>query len=87
MLSKRKLKSIIFLLGSWAFFNLLQDEILDILRERKLKKEEEEIYSKESETEENRLSKSTVVLFTYYRSGSTFTGELFNQHKGGLNIF
>ncbi|CBY37415.1 unnamed protein product [Oikopleura dioica] len=87
MLSKRKLKSIIFLLGSWAFFNLLQDEILDILRERKLKKEEEEIYSKESEIEDKRLSKSTVVLFTYYRSGSTFTGELFNQHKDVFYLF
>ena len=24
----------------------------------------------------------TIVLFTYYRSGSTFTGQLLNQHPG-----
>ena len=82
MLSKKKLKTIIFLLGSWAFLNFLQDGIFEFLRERKLEKEEEEVHLKEIEIREKRLSKSTVVLFTYYRSGSTFTGELFNQHKG-----
>ena len=81
MLSKKKLKTIIFILGSWAFLNFLQDVIFEFLRERKLEKEEE-VHLKEIEIQEKRLSKSTVVLFTYYRSGSTFTGELFNQHKG-----
>jgi len=87
MLSKKKLKSIIFLLGSWAFLNFLQDGILEFLRERKLEKEEEESHLKEIQVEEKRRSKSTVVLFTYYRSGSTFTGELFNQHKDVFYLF
>ena len=80
MLSKKKLKSIILILGTWAFLNFLHEGIVYKLKERKLRKEAEVQIINSSEKENN--EKSTVVLFTYYRSGSTFTGELFNQHQG-----
>ena len=33
-------------------------------------------------TTNNKSKQKTIVLFTYYRSGSTFTGQLLNQHPG-----
>ena len=33
-------------------------------------------------TPESFSKQKTIVLFTYYRSGSTFTGQLLNQHPG-----
>ena len=33
-------------------------------------------------TTNHKSKQKTIVLFTYYRSGSTFTGQLLNQHPG-----
>ena len=33
-------------------------------------------------TNNHKAKQKTIVLFTYYRSGSTFTGQLLNQHPG-----